>query len=288
MELWFVYAVASVILSGIQAFIFKIAAQRNHDADANTAISAFVSAGIGLTLILFFGLWHGAWSVIFTFATVGGLLYSFGAAARVNSLKYIDTTIFFPIYKTVGPILVIFAGILLFRESLNTLEIIGVLLSIAVPLLLLHKDESTRQQGLLPGLVLLGLSVALIVIAHVVNKYALDISDNVLLFVTVSHVATFVFSSLLWYKHHIKEPSAIQRIPRDVILLSALAGIFQFSTFYTFLKALELGALGIVFTINSLYIVIPIILSVWWYKEHFNLRKAAAVILSILALAFLG
>jgi len=48
------------------------------------------------------------------------------------------------------------------------------------------------------------------------------------------------------------------------------------------------GDLGIVQTIHSLYIVIPILLSVLIYQEHINWNKALAVILSIVALIFLG
>lgn len=287
MELWFIYAVASVIFTGIQTFIFKIAAQRNHDADANTAIGAFVSAVIGWLIIAIFGLWHGQWNILMTFGVVSGLLYSFGAAARVNSLKYIDTTIFFPIYKTIGPIIAVAAGLLLFQETLNILEVIGIALSIAVPLLLFHKDEQTRQRALFRGLSLLALSVAVIMIAQVMNKYAIEIVGNVLLFATVAHTSTLLLSSALWYRRHRNDTETIFNAPRDLIYISALAGVFQFAGFYTFLKAFELGTLSIVFTINSLYILIPIVLSVWWYKEHFNLRKGAAVVLSILALAFL-
>ena len=44
------------------------------------------------------------------------------------------------------------------------------------------------------------------------------------------------------------------------------------------------GSLGIVYTINSLYILIPITLSIMFYNEHWNLRKVTAIALSIAAL----
>ena len=47
------------------------------------------------------------------------------------------------------------------------------------------------------------------------------------------------------------------------------------------------GSLGVVYAIQSLYILIPIILSIVIYKEHWNVRKIFAIILSLAALAFL-
>lgn len=288
MELWFIYAVASALFAGLHAFALKIAATHNHNGDANTALSALVSAGFGWIIIIALGWWQAAWELLVMFALLSGVLYSFGAAARVNSLKYIDTTIFFPLYKTIGPIIAVVAGLLIFSETLNAYEIFGVALSLAVPLLLLHKDERTRQKALAHGLLLLALSVTLIMTAQIANKYATGVVGNILLFATVTHTFTFFLSILLWYKHTKKNGAVFAHsITKDLISISVFSGIFQFLGFYAFLKAFELGTLSIVFTINSLYIVIPIVLSVWWYKEHFNLRKGAAVVLSILALAFL-
>jgi hypothetical protein len=39
--------------------------------------------------------------------------------------------------------------------------------------------------------------------------------------------------------------------------------------------------------IHAHYILVPIILSIWWYGEHINTRKVAAVVLSFLAISLL-
>jgi uncharacterized membrane protein len=46
------------------------------------------------------------------------------------------------------------------------------------------------------------------------------------------------------------------------------------------------GTLGVVQTINSMYILIPIVLAIYFYKEHWNAQKMLAVVLSVVALAF--
>jgi len=74
----------------------------------------------------------------------------------------------------------------------------------------------------------------------------------------------------------------------NVIKLSIISGVFQFAGFAFMILGFKAGGpLAIVYTVNSFYILIPIILSVIIYKEHFNLRKALAIGLSIVALAFL-
>jgi len=62
-------------------------------------------------------------------------------------------------------------------------------------------------------------------------------------------------------------------------------GIMNGATIYFIIKATEVS-LAISYTINSFYILIPIILSILIYKEHMNLRKGIAIVLSLLAIIF--
>ena len=48
------------------------------------------------------------------------------------------------------------------------------------------------------------------------------------------------------------------------------------------------GTLAVVQTIHSMYILIPIVLAIIFYNEYWNLQKAAAIVLSVVSLAFLG
>jgi len=66
-----------------------------------------------------------------------------------------------------------------------------------------------------------------------------------------------------------------------------LMGILQSCSFLFIMLAFAEGTLSIVYTVQSLYILIPIILSIIIYKEHWNARKVVAIILSIAALALL-
>ena len=76
-----------------------------------------------------------AWSAL------SGFLYLLVDGLRIKSLTYIDTAIFFPIYKALGPAMVTLAGVFIFFENLSRLELLGIVLGITVPLMLIHRSE---------------------------------------------------------------------------------------------------------------------------------------------------
>ena len=69
--------------------------------------------------------------------------------------------------------------------------------------------------------------------------------------------------------------------------LGAITGVFSFTGFWMLLKAMSMGQISIVYVIHAHYILVPIVLSIWWYREHINVRKVAAVGVSFLAIALL-
>ncbi|MCA9487000.1 EamA family transporter [Candidatus Woesearchaeota archaeon] len=72
---------------------------------------------------------------------------------------------------------------------------------------------------------------------------------------------------------------------KDVKLIGMLNGVFYFLMFYFFTLALK-GNLAVVYTINSFSLLVPIILSIFIYKEHFDMKKGIAIALTILSLFF--
>jgi drug/metabolite transporter (DMT)-like permease len=66
-----------------------------------------------------------------------------------------------------------------------------------------------------------------------------------------------------------------------------MSSIIAVCSFGTFMKALSLSPLSLLYTIHAHYILIPIIFSVFYYKEHIDRKKVFAVFLSMIAIAFL-
>ena len=148
MELWFIYALASTVLGGLHMFFVKMASERGHDASFSTLLSSAAAALIAWAFVFTLGISSDSWKEILLFAAASGVLYAITCITRIESLRRIDTTIFFPLYNTFGPIFAVLLGFLVFGERFTWWEFGGILLSITVPLLLIHKEENTRQKAL--------------------------------------------------------------------------------------------------------------------------------------------
>lgn len=96
---------------------------------------------------------------------------------------------------------------------------------------------------------------------------------------------TWSVTSFITYKYIKNDKDySILHIKRTWII----TGLLNFLTFYFFVKAVTLwDNLWVVYTIQSLYIVIPIILSIIFYKEHFDMKKLIAIILTVATVFFL-
>jgi uncharacterized membrane protein len=160
------------------------------------------------------------------------------------------------------------------------------ILSVSVPLLLINNTEKHRQKNLFLGLVLLFVSTVFGVSQQISLKYILSIENNILLITTLTQFFAFLISLIiLFYEKHKNNKAII--LDKENIKYGILSGIISVISFWTFMQAMAIAPLSIVYTIHAHYILIPIIFSVIYYKEHMDLRKFLAVLISMIAIAFL-
>lgn len=292
MEIWFMAAVVGAILAGVSNFFFKLAASRGYGAEVFTLWGGLISTILtGLVALIS----HES-LLQFNFFTltmlVAGMVAALGGIMKVYALRYIDSTIFFPLFKLLAPGLAIIYGIIWFAESFSSVEWAGMLLGLTVPLLLITKAENGRQLNLKAGLVLVLLTALASASAAALNKFVIDAGVAVLvglfyssLGVFIGTVITIIFKRGLWSTYrHIQTDSDAR-----LIFYGSLRAIFISLSFGFILYAyVHGGTLAIVQTVHSMYILIPIVLSIIFYKEHWNLQKAIAIVLSVAALALLS
>ncbi len=292
MEIWFIAAVAGATLSGISNFFFKLAANRGYNAEVFTLYGGLVSTILtGLVAVsthhslLQFNLFTGT-------MLVAGILASLGGIMKVYALRHIDSTIYFPLFKLLAPGLAIVYGVTWFAESFTSVEWIGMILGLVVPLLLITKAENGRQMNLKAGLVLVLVTALTSASAAALNKVVIDAGITVLVGLFYSSLGVFVGTVFtIIFKQGLK--ATYRHIESDsdttLIFYGSVRAVFIALGFGLVLYAYaQGGTLAVVQTINSMYILIPIVLSIIFYKEHWNLQKAVAIILSVLALALLG
>ena len=104
--------------------------------------------------------------------------------------------------------------------------------------------------------------------------------------------ASFLFagtvaSAAILLKQHGAGWSMITHASRRDVYLGLFSAFFGLLSAYSLFKAMSTGLVSLVYVIQAHYILIPIVLSVWWYKDHINLRKLAAVMVSFLAITLL-
>lgn len=285
MESWMLYALLSIFVSGVYNFILKIVAERGY----NNYMFTFLDYLFGTIIFGLYLLYQyisgnlvldNIW-LIALFAGINALFFSLSLFTRVESMRNIDTVIFYPLYKTFGPILVTIFSFTLFQESLTSQEILGIVLGICVPLLLINKTENKIQKNLLLWVMLVGVTAVMTTVSTISVKIVMSQNLNVEVFLFITFFIGACFAAL---SNKIHNPGKT-KIYRNswMISLALYSSVFHVGWFLFFAFALQ-GNMAIVFTINSFSILIPIVLSIIFYKEHFNMRKALVIWLSIVSI----
>ena len=291
MEMWFLAALVGALLAGVSNFFFKVAANNGYDAEVFTLISGLVSVLAAGAFAVFVGATLLQLDILVFVMLAAGVLAASGSIMKVYALRHIDSTIYFPLFKLLAPGLAIVFGIVWFAESFVMQEWIGMALGLTVPLLLITKSENGRQNNLKAGLVFVLLTALASALAAALNKFVIDAGISVVtglfyasLGVFLGTIMTIVYKKGLWstYRHITDGYSA------PVFWYGSIRALLICASLGFILYAYQEGSLAIIQTIHSMYILIPIILSVILYSEHWNTQKALAVTFSIAALVLLG
>lgn len=290
--MWFVFALLSVVLTGFQSFGQKIAVQRGYDTVLQSALTALVATLLSLVLYAFTPSAHTHLSgMFFALGIVGGVAYLLSSIARLESLKFIDSTIHFPLYKVVGPAIVAGIGIGLLGDMVSPSEFVGIILSCLVPMLLITRSEHHRQKNLKLGVFFTLIATVLAAVTAGANAYLLKGDPYLVLpIVVITCFFGFVFGLCMFLRRHkVREmrSALLSHLSLPFAGLASSVGIALALSSYTYLLAVAGSDVSLVYSINAHYILIPVLLSVWFYKEHWNKQKALALVLSVLALILL-
>lgn len=285
MENYIFWSILSALVGGLYTFTHKVIAERNYD----TNLSNIYGYSTATVLAFFYCISVWAFQVslqqfLYTlvFAFINLAFFYFSILTRVESMKNIDTVIFFPLYKTFWPIIITLVSILGFSEVLSPKEALGIITGITVPLLLITKTEHRIQKNLYLWISLVIVTALATSISSVAVKMVYIFQGNSDLFLFLGLLFWIIFSSSFY---HFRSKKHIHKAYKKegIIPFSIIAWVLHFWGFITFIKAMD-GNLAIAFTINSFSILIPIILSIIFYKEHFNFRKGCVIVLSIISI----
>ncbi len=282
------WTLVSTVLAGLTLFVQKVVAEEGRSSAFNGFLMYGVSGVLALAVLLFLHDLPPQWPAIIFFGFIGGAVHGLGNFIRIESLKHIDSVLFFPLNKILGPLLVAIGGVAIFGDSLTLVQYVGIGMSLTVPLLLVSSVEHQRQKNISLGLKLLLMSTVLTAASMLISKQGLLYGSAVLLMLCASQIAGTIASAGILFKQHGGGFSMLSHADRKDVFLGLLSALFGFLSAYSLFEALNTGLVSLVYVIQAHYILIPIVLSVWWYHDHINMRKLAAVLVSFLAIGLLA
>jgi len=292
MEIWFISAVMGAIFAGLSNFLFKIAASRGYNPEVFSLYGGLAATILTALVVIFTNPSLFQFSRFAAIMLFAGMIASIGGIIKVYALRHIDSTIYFPLFKLLSPALAIAIGIIWFSEHFSFVEWVGMSIGLTVPLLLITKTENGRQNNLKAGLIMVVLTAFISAIVAAMNKFAIDAEISVITGIFYSSFGVLLGTiGTIVYKKGVR--SLVKHVYTDtnsklIIYASLRALLINISFAFILYAYAKDGTLGIVQTVHSMYILIPIVLSIIFYNEHWNLRKAIAIVISVLSLALLG
>ncbi len=284
MSKWFFFSLLSFFLIGVQRFFYKIVATKKIDPDVTTFYFmtgvAFISSAwffakpqelknLYLLMLLSFGN-----SMSFLLATL----------SHIRSLKYIKASIAFPLIR-LNILLVVSFSILILKENIMFSQYIGIFLALICMILLTleqtrSKNNSPKDQNPYKGLIFVLIAMICGATSSITSKIAAE-KVNFIPFITFSYIMASLVLLFINYKK-IKEQTK-----KDVLKLGFSMSLLNFFGFFFYLKALKIGPLSVISSINGLHFMVAVALSVVIYKEKLSNKNVISLILAVVSIILL-
>jgi drug/metabolite transporter (DMT)-like permease len=283
---WFIITVLATLIYGTMNFSYKIAASAGCSSNRVLNAASLTVSLISLTIILFnYNItYFDNTGKIILFALINGTFFGIGNLSKQNALKHIPANLAFPISK-LNAVFVIIISIFIFSEEPNMSQYIGIFFSFVILFILQgsrgfnNEKISIKNIGFLFAL----LSAVCTAISITTGKIAAS-EVNKLTYICLSYFIVFIYTTIIIKK---KIVTTNPKIKYKGIKFGIFAGILNFTGYYFLLIAFEKGKLAVIQGIFSTSIMIPIILSVIFFKEKFDLRKVLILIFTGLVITFM-
>ena len=234
---------------------------------------------LALVVFLLFGLPTSLF-VVSWYGLLWGVFFAVTMLQQKLLLKRAETNTLLPVTSSIGSILTIVVGVLLFSEKISLVQMVGsVLVFMAVFLFSRKKGEfplDTNSVGLSLG----------IIVASTITKYIQKIGathDSIFHFALYQSLGAMVFSLVLIYifeKHTISKIFEIKHTWKTSLTIA----VFSTAAGYALLKALSIGPLSGVYAIQPSYIFITAIIGVILYKEVLTVRKVTLMFMTVIGI----
>ncbi|MCF8031415.1 MAG: DMT family transporter [Desulfohalobiaceae bacterium] len=266
---WYLFALLAFFLIGTQRFLYKVAAF--HGLSPSRTTFSFM-----LTVALLSGLLYSLRPAPLTSPAWFGLLALVNSAsfvsatlAHIRALRRISAAVVFPVIR-LNIVLVLLFSTLVLSERLSQWQWLGVGLSVLAFVLFSGPGENDSGAGgpaSGKAWAQVGLATVAGAVASISCKLAAETGNNLLAFIALSYACSTGFS---WLAHVASpvEGDATAGRTSAAVWLGVGIGVLNLAGFYCYLRALSLGPLAIVASINGMHFVVAVVLSALLYRER--------------------
>lgn len=293
MEDWIVYTLFATLLYGALNFLFKVAAERGHDSDGvltfvglSAAAAAFIT--LGLTEARPLG---AVTRSVLLYALFNGLFFALGSLAKYGALRRAPTAIVFPLNR-LNTLAVIAIGVIFFHETPRPLQVLGIVAGLGVLAVITWEQRGHVQRAAnsrVLGGILLALASALCTsLSMTVGKLLADSAHNRLAYIGASYTLVFFWS--LGQNLITRRGRAFQFEWRaaEMVGFGAAIGLLNYAGYFLVLQAFGSGPISLSQAIFSSSIVVPIMLSRWFYREKLTWPRVIAIGLAMAAVVLMS
>jgi drug/metabolite transporter (DMT)-like permease len=287
MQTWYFFSLFALLLLGGQRFLYKVAAAKNCGTFLTTFCFMLTVAMLSSSLLALRPPdVPGARDLSFLIfiSLINSLTFVSATLCHIQALKYMPATVAYPLIR-MNIVLVVLFAVFVLQESLQWSQMLGLLLSFAA-IWVLSRDSAPEDtaETRATGLLLVFLAMLSGALSAISSKYAAQHTD-LLAFIALSYIFSSLFTLFLAPRMFTPAPD---QSPRKLALGIGLAmGLLNFTGFYLFLKALALGPLAIVASINGMHFLVAVVLSVVFFQEKLTTIRVTGLILALGAIFFL-
>ncbi|KUJ95632.1 MAG: Prediced transporter protein [Desulfonauticus sp. 38_4375] len=275
MPAWFIYALVSLFFTGSQRFIYKVIA---HKGLSSSKATFFFMATV-TSLSFFYFLWQGTllnlpWIILFSL--FNSATFVTATIAHIKALKYYSANFTYPLIR-LNILLVVLFSVIFLQESLTPFQTGGIILAILAFFTLTFSRDNKNLSHFYLILIAL-ICGALSSISCKLAAQKVNIPAFMFFSYTLSTLSSYLFS---------QKKSETSKNLKQEFFWGVVMGLINFVSFNLYLLALKKGPLSIVATLNGLHFVVPIFLSILFFKEQLTKRKIWGIGLTIISIILL-
>lgn len=273
---WIFFSLIAAVSLGVSMALYKMPSFQGYSSLHSTFWTNIFMGTIAVVVFFIFS--HGdTLRVISWYGLLWGVFFALTMAQQKTLLKRMETNTLLPVTSSLGNILTISFGVLLFSEHISPLQLV------AITLILLSVFLYGKKKG---GLVLdlnsISLGVGIIIAStttKVIQKFGAT-HDSIFHYSVYQYIGAIICALVLIFVFERKSFSTLFAIHKTW-KISFLIAIFSAIGGYSLLKALSTGPLSLVYAVASSYTVVTAVLGVILYKESLTRYKISLMVITI-------